>query len=277
MPENKIAEQYKAYIENNISELGPWFHNIHLPDGTQTAPNHFLGDFPAFKWKNIRESIPGDLKGWKVLDIGCNAGFYAIEMAKRGADVMAIDLDEHYLKQARWVASQFNVADKIVFERMQVYDLAKYAGEFDLVLFMGVFYHLRYPLLALDIVAQKAAKLLIFQTLSIPGKGEIQVPADIPFHDREILKDPSYPAMAFIEKSLAGDHTNWWVPNHQGVVSMLRSCGFTVENMPEDETYFCRKDHGLSTDFNTWNYSEYLSATGQQWEQEVEKKTRKKH
>ncbi|MCR5862049.1 TIGR04290 family methyltransferase [Flavobacterium sp. J372] len=274
--DNQGSQEQLKNIGDKIDELGPWFHNIHLPDGTQTAPNHFLGDFPTFKWDNIRQHIPRNMIGLKVLDIGCNAGFYSIEMAKRGAHVVAIDLDEHYLKQARWVTEQFGMSDVITFKKMQVYDLAKYAGEFDLVLFMGVFYHLRYPLLALDIVAQKASNHFIFQTLAMPGKEEMEVPADIPFHERDILKDPAYPSMAFIEKSLAGDYTNWWVPNHQGVVSMLRSCGFTVETMPEDETYVCRKDPNLLTDFNTWNYSEYLSATGQEWEQEVEKKTRQK-
>ena len=45
----------------------------------QTAPDHFLGDFPRFKWLEIAPHIPEDLKGWRVLDIGCNAGFYSFE------------------------------------------------------------------------------------------------------------------------------------------------------------------------------------------------------
>ena len=109
--------------EAEIKELAPWFHNIHLPDGSKTAPDHFLGDFPAFKWKNIKAAIPEDLSGWKVLDIGCNAGFYSIELAKRGADVLGIDLDEHYLKQARWTAKQFGLDDKVRFKQMQVLSL----------------------------------------------------------------------------------------------------------------------------------------------------------
>ena len=275
MSENRTIEK-NAQTLQKINELGPWFHNIHLPDGTQTAPNHFLGDFPSFKWQNVRWGIPGNLMGWKVLDIGCNAGFYSIELAKRGAIVVAIDLDEHYLKQARWVAEEFGLSDRITFKRMQVYDLARYDDEFDLVLFMGVFYHLRYPMLAFDIVAQKTAKILIFQSLSLPGKEEMQVPGDIPFHEREVMKEPGYPSMAFVEKSLAGDFTNWWVPNHQGIISMLRSCGFKVESMPEEETYICIKDESLPTDYNTWNYSEYLSAIGKEWEPEAEKKTHRK-
>ena len=262
-------------IQEKIESLSPWFHNSHLPDGSQTAPGHFLGDFPAFKWKNIKDSIPQDLTGWKVLDIGCNAGFYSLELAKRGAEVLAIDLDQHYLTQAQWVAEQFGLDDKIRFEQLQVYDIAHLEEEFDLIWFMGVFYHLRYPMLALDILAQKTKKMMVFQTLSLPGKEEMQIPDDVEFHKREIMKSSAWPSMAFIENKLAGDPTNWWAPNHQGIISMLTSCGFKVNSMPEDETYVVEKDLNLSSSLETWNHSEYLSAIGKEWKEEVGRKTRK--
>ena len=268
---------YKMSLTQEIDTLKPWFHNIHLPDGTVTAPEHFLGDFPSFKWEKIKSTIPSDLTGWKILDIGCNAGFYTIELAKRGADVVAIDLDDHYLNQARWAAKQFGLEHKITFRKMQVYDLAAAEETFDMVWFMGVFYHLRYPMLAMDIIAQKVKKMLVFQTLSLPGKAAMEIPEDIPFHGREIMQQPGYPVLAFIEKSLAGDYTNWWAPNHQAIISILRSCGFKVTAMPEDETYIALKDENQTSYFNTWNISEYLSATGKDWQDEVEKKTKVKY
>lgn len=261
--------------EAEIKQLAPWFHNIHLPDGNTTAPSHFLGDFPKFKWDKIKNSIPEDLEGWKVLDIGCNAGFYSIELAKRGAEVLAIDLDEHYLKQAKWTAKQFGLDDKIRFQQMQVYDLAHTEEQFDLVWFMGVFYHLRYPMLAMDILSQKVKKMMVFQTLSLPGQEEMGIPEDVEFHKREIMQETAWPKMAFIENKLAGDPTNWWAPNHQGILSMLRSCGLKVTAMPEDETYVAEKDPELYSSLDTWNYSEYLSAVGKDWKEEIEKKTRK--
>ena len=264
-------------VQDEIKALEPWFHNIHLPDGTHTSPRHFLGDFPNFKWQKIKEAIPEDLTGWKVLDIGCNAGFYSIELAKRGAEVLAIDLDDHYLKQAQWVAKQLGFEDRITFKKMQVYDLAHSNEQFDLVWFMGVFYHLRYPMLAMDIIAQKIKKMMIFQTLALPGTKEMEIPPDVKFHGREIMKSEAWPSMAFIERSLAGDHTNWWAPNHMGIISMLRSCGLKVTGMPEDETYVAVKDESLNTAFNTWNYSEYLSAIGKDWQAEIEKKTKMKY
>src|SRR4051812_13991879 len=92
-------------IQSRVRELGQWFHNLNL-QGVQTAPTHFLGDYPAVKWRRFANSIPADLKGKSVLDIGCNAGFYSIEMKRRGADrVLGIDSDETYLEQARFAAS----------------------------------------------------------------------------------------------------------------------------------------------------------------------------
>src|SRR6185436_19376113 len=186
-----------AMLAEEIADLAPWFHNLHLPDGTQTAPDHFLGDFPTFKWKQIRGAIPADLDGWTALDIGCNAGFYTFELARRGARVTGIDHDERYLRQARWAARQLGVEDRVELRRMQVYDLARSAESWDLVLFMGVLYHLRYPLLGLDIVARRVRRLLVFQTLTMPGEEVCDAPADLDIDDREPLLDPGWPKMAF--------------------------------------------------------------------------------
>ena len=76
-----------------IDELGPWFHNMRL-GGVWTAPEHFLGDYPNVKWQRFAHAIPADLTGRTVLDIGCNGGFYAIEMKRRGAErVVAVDAE----------------------------------------------------------------------------------------------------------------------------------------------------------------------------------------
>ncbi|MBN1237172.1 MAG: TIGR04290 family methyltransferase, partial [Gammaproteobacteria bacterium] len=66
------------------AEFGDWFHNLHLPGGAETAPEHPLGDFPRNKWRKVEHCVPQDLGGWRVLDIGCNAGFYSFELARRG-------------------------------------------------------------------------------------------------------------------------------------------------------------------------------------------------
>src|SRR4029079_2535143 len=127
-------------------------HNVHLPDGAETCPDHPFGDFPRFKWEQISPHLPEDLAGWSAPDLGCNAGFYSLELARRGADVVAIDHDPHYLRQAEWAIGRYAVKGGIELRQMGVYDLGDLDERFDLVLFLGVLYHLRYPLLGLDLV-----------------------------------------------------------------------------------------------------------------------------
>jgi tRNA (mo5U34)-methyltransferase len=230
-------------LEGPIRQLGPWFHNLHLPNGEQTAPDHPLGDFPSFKWRHVSAAIPEDLDGSRALDIGCNAGFYSIELAKRGADVLAIDHDSHYLRQAEWASAQFDVRGRIEFREMGVYDLAHIPGSFDLVLFLGVLYHLRYPMLGLDLAAEKAADMLVLQTLTMPGgPPDGRTIVDLGFEERERLRSPDWPAMAFVENRLAGDPTNWWVPTAGAVEAMVRTTGLTVTARPGHEIWICRRE-----------------------------------
>jgi len=247
--------------EREIAQLSPWFHNLHLPDGTQTAPDHPLGDFPSFKWRRISPLLPQDLTGWQVLDIGCNAGFYSFQLARRGAEVTAIDINPHYLRQAQWAGEQFGVLDRIHFRQMQVYDLAREEQSYDLILFMGVLYHLRYPLLALDIICRKVRRLLCLQALTFPGP-EAQTAEDIKIEQRDLMLLPQWPKMAFIEKKLEDDPTNWWVPNDACIMAMLRSCGMSIVNRPGDEIYLCEPNERIGEDQDSLE-DEYLSATGQ--------------
>src|SRR4051794_1992030 len=128
--------------DETVAALGPWFHNLHLPDGVQTAPDHPLGDFPRFKWRQLENALPQDLAGVRALDVGCNAGFYSFELARRGAAVLGIDHDPHYLRQAHWARERFGLTDRVELRQLGVYDLARLEEQFDLVLFLGVLYHL---------------------------------------------------------------------------------------------------------------------------------------
>lgn len=252
-----------AELAEQARELGPWFHNLHLPGGVQTAPDHFLGDFPRFKWRELAPHLPTDLTGWSVLDIGCNAGFYSFELARRGANVLGIDHDEHYLKQARWARDVVGLGERVELQLMPVYDLARLERRFDLVLFMGVFYHLRYPLLGLDIVARRVKRMLVFQTLTMPGERVAQTPLDSEINDRGAMAKEGWPKMAFIEHRLAGDPTNWWAANHAAVLALLRSTGFRVTAQPAHELYLAVPDASRFEEARRELAPELHAATGQ--------------
>lgn len=220
-----------------VAALGDWFHNINLR-GVWTAPAHFLGDFPNLKWKHIASHIPLDLSGATVLDIGCNGGFYSIEMKRRGAErVLGIDVDDRYLNQARFAAATLGL--EIEFEKRSVYDADAIPGQFDYVFFMGLLYHLRYPLFALDKVVKKVGGKLVFQTMLRGSAAAREWREDYHFWDNKIFADSDFPCAYFIENKFAGDYTNWWIPNRGAAEGMLRSAGLEIVAHPESETWIC--------------------------------------
>lgn len=225
-------------IETKVRALGEWFHNMDLA-GIKTAPGHPLGDYPQLKWNRFAHAIPDDLRGKTVLDIGCNAGFYAIEMKRRGADrVLGIDYDPRYLAQAK-LAAEIRGLD-IEWQKMSVYEIEDLGERFDLVLFMGVLYHLRHPLLALDLLREHVVgELLVFQSMLRGSSDVMALDEDYPFLETRVFDDPAYPKMHFVEQKYAGDETNWWIPNRACVEAMLRSAGFCILEHPEEEVFIC--------------------------------------
>ncbi|MBW3628654.1 MAG: TIGR04290 family methyltransferase [Gemmatimonadetes bacterium] len=223
-------------LEERIRALGPWFHDLDL-HGVRTAPEHPLGNFLRDLWSQVEPAFPADMTGKTVLDIGCNAGFYSLQLHGRGARVTGIEHDPHYLAQAKFAAEVLGV--DIDYRLMDVYEVDTLGEQYDYVLFMGVLYHLRYPLYALDKVAKLPRERLIFQSM-LRGSGEtVEVEQDYPITERGIFEDPRYPAMYFIEHRYAGDPTNWWTPNRAGMEAMLRSAGLHIERRVGSEVYFC--------------------------------------
>jgi len=241
MIESKTREKWTPdLIESRARALGTWFHNLHFGE-VQTAPDHFLGDYPMIKWRSFAHAIPNDLTGMSVLDIGCNAGFYSIEMKRRGAErVLGIDSDDIYLTQARFAADVAGL--EIEFRNLSIYEVAELKEKFDWVLFMGVLYHLRHPLLALDLIHEHVASdWFLFQSMQRGSRGTPPLKSDYPFEETSIFDQPGFPLMYFIERRYAHDPTNWWIPNQACVEAMLRSAGFQITDHPEQEVYVCRR------------------------------------
>jgi tRNA (mo5U34)-methyltransferase len=244
------AERPAWGLEDRVQDLGPWFHNLRLARGdgseVQTAPAHPFGDFPANYWAYFQRTVPEDLSGWSVLDIGCNAGFYSFEMKRRGAArVLGIDHDETYLAQARFARGQLGLDVELL--RAEAYDVDRLpGGPFDLVLFLGVFYHLRHPLLALEKVCAQVRRRLIFQTMERGAPGVAPLAPDYPIEEREVFADERFPRLHFIEGRYAGDPSNWWIPNRAATEALLRSCGMRILERPCDGVYVCEPSPAAS-------------------------------
>jgi tRNA (mo5U34)-methyltransferase len=234
------AYRSRAEIQRKIEALGPWFHNLDL-NGVSTAPSHFLGDYPAVKWRSFAAAITEDLAGKSVLDIGCNGGFYSIEIKRRGAArVLGLDCDPEYLAQARFAAEVTGL--EIEFRQMSVYDVGALGEKFDVVLFLGVLYHLRHPLLALDLIHEHVARdVLVFQSMQRGSTDIAPLRENYDFWTVQQFDEPGYPKLHFVEHKYADDWTNWWIPNRACVEAMLRSAGFIITAHPEEEVYVCRR------------------------------------
>ena len=234
------AAVHTITMRERLDALGPWFQNMEL-GGEWTAPGHFLGNYPAVKFAGFAAALP-DVTGKSVLDIGCNAGFYSFEMKRRGArHVVGIDSEPLYTAQARFAADVLGLDVNI--RDMGVFDVARLGERFDLVIFMGVLYHLRHPLLALDLIHEHVARdMLLFQSLTRGVDRAEPVEEDYDFFAPSPFEREDWPRLSFIEHRYAGDDSNWWVPNRAGVEAMLRSSGFRIEARPEAEVYLARRE-----------------------------------
>jgi tRNA (mo5U34)-methyltransferase len=198
----------RAALERAIAQIG-WFHRIDLGDGMVTPG---VDDSPG---RLARLALPDDLTGKSVLDVGAWDGFYSFECERRGAD-QVVAVDSFSWNGPGWgTKAGFELAREVLGSNvqdreMEVVDLApETVGVFDVVLFSGVLYHLRHPLLALERLATVTGELLIVET-----------EVDLVGHGR--------PAMAFYPADeLNHDPTNWWAPNPSALLAMMRDVGFT--------------------------------------------------
>ena len=195
-----------------------WYHTIDLGGGITTQG---VDDSPQ---RLARTELPASLEGLSVLDIGAWDGFFSFECERRGAS-RVVAADYYSWHGAGWgTKAGFTLAREVLGSRVEDIDIdvmdltPERVGTFDLVLFLGVLYHLRHPFLALERVASVARDRLILETV-----------VDMVGFNR--------PAMAFYpDRELNGDPTNWWGPNAPAVHSMLESLGFervtTVTRLP---------------------------------------------
>jgi tRNA (mo5U34)-methyltransferase len=186
-----------------------WFHRIDLGDGRVTPG---IDDTPA---KLARLHLPADLTGLSVADIGAWDGFFSFEAEKRGAqNVMAIDSycwsGDGWADDSGFRYAHAALNSKVETLFCEVMDIdADRLGQFDVVLFLGVLYHLKDPLTALEKVAAITRGRLILET-------------------KVDLLSTETPSFAFYQGTeMNSDPTNWWAPNESGLIAMLKSVGFS--------------------------------------------------
>jgi len=200
-----------SYVQDwkNVREETGWWHSFELPDGTEIR-----GVCPLDGLKNriAQFPIPSDLRGKRVLDIGAWDGWYSFEMERRGAEVMAIDCwDNPRFHEMREILNS-----RVDYRQHDIYELTpELIGQFDIVLFLGVLYHLKHPLLALERVCA--------------------LTTDLAAVDSFILREEHRPGehlnqravMEFYETDEFGGQTDNWVgPSLPCLLAFCRTAGF---------------------------------------------------
>jgi tRNA (mo5U34)-methyltransferase len=194
-------------LRSQVEQLR-WYHTIDLGRGVVTRG---ADDTPI---RLARLDLPASRAGASVLDIGAGDGFLSFEAERRGAArVVAADYYSWHGggwgSKAGFELARTALRSKVEDVDIDVMDLSPdRVGTFDVVFFLGVLYHLRHPLLALERIAAVTRKLLILET--VVDMVGFRRPAAAFYPGRELNNDP----------------TNWWGPNVPALHAMLRDVGF---------------------------------------------------
>lgn len=240
----------KEEILAELRRLEPWFHAIDLGDGISTKIRSVMGepvDHPHGPWQAIQKCIPKDLGGKSVLDVGCNAGFYSFEAKRRGAaHVLGVDGQRHHIRQAVFVRKVLGL--DLEFRRMNVYELDQQEiGQFDITLALGLIYHLKHLVLAVENLYKVTREMLIIETAIMPPE---RTPASFthPLGETQMRLH----ALALVENPQAAKEQvfNWFLPSVEALEALLGNTGFdsieVVEVKNERAVLVCRKSAALS-------------------------------
>lgn len=232
-------------ILKGVAALAPWFHCIDLGDGIQTKTSSVTGesaDHPCGTWEKISRCLPEDLSGKSVIDVGCNAGFYAIAAKRRGASrVLGVDAQRQLINQALFVRRVLGL--DIEYRRMSVYDLSRRSvGQFDVTLALGLIYHCKHLMLALEKLFEITNDILIIETAMLP---EERTPES--FVDNVAGPSVTLHPLVFVENSADTKEPvfNWFLPGTGSLEALLRTVGFSeitfFDQQPGRAVVVCRK------------------------------------
>lgn len=235
-------------ILSELKRLEPWFHRIDLGGGLFTKTESVMGepvDHPRDPWQTIQKLLPHDLSGMTLLDVGCNAGFYAFETKRRGARrVLGVDGQRQHVRQGLFVRKVLGL--EVEFRRLNVYELSpRVVGHFDITLALGLLYHLKHPILALENLYRVTKELLVIETAIMPSAATPKSFA----YSFGAMKTTLHP-LAYVENPPESKEQvfNWFLPGIEALMALLRNAGFAevelIEEKDDRAVVVCRKARG---------------------------------
>lgn len=213
-------------ISTELKRLQPWFHQIDLGGGRFTKSQSAIGEpleHPRPTWETVKVCLPDNLSGKSVLDVGCNAGFYCIETKRRGAArVLGVDSQRNLIRQAIFVRKVLGL--EIDYQRLSVYDLDPNSlGQFDVTLALGLIYHCKHLVLALEKLFAVTRELLVIETAIYPPD---KAPSSFVYDVGGI--QPTLHPLAYVENPPDAKEAiyNWFLPGVEALCALLRNVGF---------------------------------------------------
>jgi len=214
-----------------VNSFPYWYQRIYLGQGVYTLPTVQLHNYV---WQKIKTMLPDGFKGASILDVGTNAGYFCIQSKLNGAgQVVGVESEDNYLKQAEACRAIWQL--DIDYRQTDIDQLRFHTmgQHFDVVIFTGILYHLKNPLGLLEQMASLCNDAIIVETEVIsPNHRNVLHVRQGPF-GRTVVEPCNTGFMKFIEKyELNGDGSNWWVPDEECVLGMLRTAGFKYFSQP---------------------------------------------
>jgi tRNA (mo5U34)-methyltransferase len=190
-------DQTKEDVERRVAELGWWYHHFELPSGVWTGDGKPPAYDPNERWEFIEPYLPPDLEGKTVLDVGGNSGYFTLKMKQLGAGrCVMVEPADMFVEQAHFVFEQFEVDVEVVHEDVHAYCLTT-SDRFDYVLFLGLFYHLKYGVLVLDRLAEMTKERIFFNShIEGPPAEETGAATAV---ERDDLRSAGFPRLSFLE------------------------------------------------------------------------------
>jgi tRNA (mo5U34)-methyltransferase len=194
-------------FSRELARLG-WYHSMQFPDGEVITG---FTPLPVLRDRYAELDLPADLHGKRTLDIGAWDGWFSFEMERHGADVTAVDVAEI----PNFIYAHGRFKSKVKYIIADIVDLdPQELGQFDYVLFLGVLYHVRHPLLALERVCALTIEKAIVDSFVVDAR-------------EPGIARPSIPFAEFYEADeLGGQIDNWWGPTTACLMAMCRAAGF---------------------------------------------------
>ncbi|MEM7530767.1 MAG: DUF1698 domain-containing protein [Chloroflexota bacterium] len=224
------TQQDPESLKTQIDSYHYWYQRIYL------GQNIYTIDGPAayheYVWSVVSNALPSYLDGASVLDIGTNAGYFSIQAKFRGAGrVVGVESIDDYFRQAELCRSVWDL--DIDYQLLDAHDVNKIDEIFDIVIFTGILYHLKNPLQVLEEIGERCKDTIILETEVVPDDRRNRIFVRQGAYGKQETTPTSKGFMKFIERDeLNGDGSNWWVPDTECVMGMLRTAGFQAFTKP---------------------------------------------